>query len=96
MAYKSININHPDTNIQTKDGSYLQIAKDGAIQVGYGIDIDEDASTNSSSSSLLEFAGAIRFNKNTSKLEYCDGTNWVEFITQKSNDDVPMVYSMLF
>ena len=96
MAYKSININHPDTNIKTFDGSVLQIAQDGAVKIGHGIDIDEDASSNIATNALEIYAGTIRFNKNTNKLEYCDGENWVEFITKKTNDDIPTVYAMLF
>lgn len=96
MVNKSININHPDTSIKTADGTHLQIADGGAVQVGYGISIDEDSINNASPETLSLFAGTIRFNKTTKKLEYCNGTSWVSFVTESSKDDVPTVYAMLF
>ena len=96
MAYKSINVNHPETTVKTFDGSHLQIADGGAIKIGYGISINEDDINNVSPETLAEFAGTIRFNKNTHKMEYCDGTTWVQFVTENSAEDIPTVYAMLF
>lgn len=96
MAYRSINVNHPDTTVKTFDGSFLQIADGGAVKIGYGINLDEDNVDNADETALIEYAGAIRFNNNTKKLEYCDGTQWLTFVTEQTNEDIPTVYAMLF
>ena len=96
MANKSININHSNTSILSSDGTYVKIGENSAVKVGTGSSISNGNISNSGSNILSDYAGAIRINKTTNKLEYCNGSTWVEFITVLDNDDTPMVYSFIF
>ena len=97
MADKSININHSDAAILSNDGSYIKVGQDSAVKVGTGSSISNGNIDNLNRSILSEYAGAIRFNSTTNKLEYCTGTTWVEFVTDIDIDEKDlMIYSFLF
>ena len=96
MVKKSININHSDASLLSFDGSYIQLSKNGGVKVGYGKNLEESVINNSSQYTLADYAGAVRINEKTNKLEYCDGKSWVELITEEEDVQTPLVYSMLF
>lgn len=97
MANKSININHSDAAILSSDGTYIKVGQNSAVMVGAGSSISNGNIDNFNSSILTEYAGAIRINKTSGKLEYCNGSTWVEFNTKmNTDDDTNMVYSFLF
>lgn len=96
MAQKSININHTDAAILSNDGSYIQVGDDSAVKIGFGSSISNGNINNFNKKILAEYEGAIRINKTTDKLEYCDGTTWVEFTTKFDGEDIPMIYSLIF
>ncbi len=96
MANKSININHSDAAILSNDGSYVKLGSNSAVKVGNGSSLSNGDIDNTNSQILAEYAGAIRINNTTNKLEYCNGSTWVEFITNLNDEDSPMVYSFIF
>ncbi len=93
---KALNINHSNSSILTSDGTYIQLGNNGSIKVGYGTNLEEPTINNLQQNTLAEYEGAIRINRTTHKLEYCDGTSWLEFTTDIDGDESLMVYSMLF
>lgn len=97
MAGKAININHSSSSIISNDGSFIKVGEDSAVKVGYGTSISNGSINNSNSKSLEEFEGAIRINKSTDKLEYCNGSTWLEFSTTSDvGEDESMIYSLVF
>lgn len=90
MTNKSINIDHTRQEIIVDDDGCLTLNPTGSVIVGSGSSLD-DGTTN-----LSVYEGAIRLNGTTKKLEYCDGTKWIEFETKYSGSKETMVYSMLF
>lgn len=93
---KSININHNDASLLTNDGSYIQLSKNGGVKVGFGKNLEESTVNNVNQNTLADYAGAIRLNETTKKLEYCDGKTWNELITDENGVQTSMVYSLLF
>lgn len=96
MAEKSVNINHSSSGILSNDGSYVKVGENSAIKVGFGTSISNGNIDNFNEPILKNYAGAIRINKTTNKLEYCNGSTWVEFVTKQDGEDVPFVYSVIF
>lgn len=96
MAGKSINLNHVDASITSNDGTFIHLNKNGAVKVGYGINAEESTINNDKQETLFDYKGVIRFNRDTNKLEFCNGLTWLEISTEKEDDKTPMVYSMLF
>lgn len=96
VSNKSININHSTSSILSGDGSYIELSKNGVVKVGKGINAQGDLIDNSNPEILKEYEGAMRFNPNTKKMEYCDGTKWVEFSIKEDDEHTSMVYSVLF
>lgn len=96
MANKSININHSDAAILSNDGTYVKLGSNSAVKVGNGSSISNGDINNFNSSILAEYAGALRINKTTNNLEYCNGTTWVELVTTLNDEEAPMVYSFIF
>jgi len=96
MANKSININHSNASILSSDGTYIKIGENSAVKVGTGSSISNGKIDNLGTNILEEYAGAIRINKTTNKLEYCNGLTWVEFVTSLDSDDTSMIYSFIF
>ena len=96
MVKKSININHSTGSIISNDGSYITVGDDSAVKIGFGTSISNGNIDNKNSEILAEYAGAIRINKTTNKLEYCNGTTWVEFVTKLEGEDIPLIYSFIF
>lgn len=93
---KSININHNDASLITNDGSYIQLSKNGGVKVGFGKNLEESTINNANQLTLIDYAGAIRLNETTKKLEYCDGKTWNVLITEDNKVETPLVYSLLF
>lgn len=93
---KSININHSTSSIVSSDGSYIELSKNGVVKIGKGINAQGDIIDNSDPLILKEYEGAVRFNEDTRKMEFCDGTKWIEFSIKEDDENTPMVYSMLF
>lgn len=96
MAQKSININHSDAAFLSNDGSYIKVGEDSAVKIGFGTSISNGGINNTNSRILADYEGAIRINKSTDKLEYCNGSTWVEFATSSGEEDIPMIYSLIF
>ena len=96
MAQKSININHSDGAFLSNDGTYIKVGEDSAVKVGFGTSVSNGTIDNMNSKILADFEGAIRINKSTNKLEYCNGSTWVEFVTSTGGEDIPMIYSLIF
>lgn len=93
---KSINFNHSDSSILTNDSSCLLLSVNGSVKIGNGNNAPEDILNNKNILSMKEYEGTLRFNENTSKLEYCDGTKWLEIKTTSDLEDKEIVYSFLF
>lgn len=93
---KSININHADASLLTNDASYIQLSRNGGVKVGYGKNLEESTVNNLNQNTLIDYAGAIRLNETTNKLEYCDGKSWNVLATEENDVKIPMVYSLLF
>lgn len=93
---KSININHSNSNIISSDGSYVELSKNGVVKIGSGINVKDDMMDNIGEDVLKEYEGAIKFNTDTHKLEYCDGSRWVELSIDEEDNKTSMIYSMLF
>ena len=93
---KSININHSDASLLTSDGSFIQLSKNGGVKVGFGKNLEESTINNANQLTLIDYAGAIRLNEATRKLEYCDGKTWNVLATENDNAETPLVYSLLF
>ena len=93
---KSININHNNAGILTDDGTFIQLSVNGGVKVGYGKNLEESTIDNVNQQTLIEYAGAIRLNETSKKLEYCDGKTWNVLTTEENNNKTPMVYSLLF
>lgn len=74
----AININHNDGSIITDEDMVLQISDNGAVKIGNGTYLDElgNPQTIRINSS---YEGAIKYNKNTGTIQYCDGTSWKDF-----------------
>lgn len=97
MVQKSININHPEAGILSNDGACIKVGDESAVKVGFGTSISNGSIDNTLTSPILsDYAGAIRINKTTNKLEYCNGTTWLEFATKLDGEDIPMIYSLIF
>ena len=95
MANKSININHSDAAILSNDGTYVKLGANSAVKVGNGSSISNGDINNFQSNILEPYEGAIRINKTSNKLEYCNGTTWVEFISSLDGGEDSMVYSFI-
>ena len=80
----------------SNDGSYIKVGENSAIKVGFGTNISNGKIDNFNEPILKNYAGAIRINKSSNKLEYCDGSTWLEFVTEQENEDPPFVYSLIF
>lgn len=93
---KSININHNDASVLSNDGTYIKLSTNGGVKVGFGKNLEESTVNNASQNTLIDYAGAIRLNETTNKLEYCDGKTWNVLATEENDVKIPMVYSMLF
>ena len=93
---KAININHSDASLTTHDGTYIQLSKNGGVKIGYGKNLEESSINNVNQETLADYAGAIRLNETTKKLEYCDGKSWKVLATEENDVKIPMVYSLLF
>ena len=96
MVQKSININHGDAAFISNDGSYIKVGEDSAVKIGFGTSISNGTINNSNPKVLADFEGAIRINKATDKLEYCNGSTWVEILTTTEEEDIPLIYSLIF
>ena len=93
---KSINIKHTNASVLTNDGSFIQLSKNGGVKVGFGKNLEESTVNNSNQNTLIDYAGAIRLNETTNKLEYCDGKTWNVLATEENDVKTPLVYSLLF
>jgi len=93
---KSININHSTSSILSSDGSCIELSKNGVVKIGKGINAKGDMIDNKDPKVLKEYEGTLRFNDDTKKMEYCDGSRWLEISTEEDTDKSQMVYSMLF
>ena len=89
-------LNHNDASLITNDGSYIQLSKNGGVKVGFGKNLEESTINNVNQLTLIDYAGAIRLNETTKKLEYCDGKTWNVLITEDNKVETPLVYSLLF
>ena len=96
MADKSININHSTSGFLSNDGTYIQVGENSAVKIGFGSNISNGAIDNFNTNVLEKYAGSIRINKSTVKLEYCNGTTWVEFLTSTEDNDTSTIYSFIF
>jgi len=96
MVQKSININHSSGGFLSNDGTYIKVGENSAIKVGFGTSLSNGNIDNFNDPILKNYAGAIRINKTTGKLEYCNGTSWLEFITKQDEEDIPYVFSLIF
>ena len=96
MADKSININHSTGGFLSNDGSYIKVGENSAVKIGFGTSISNGNIDNFNDPILTNYAGAIRINKTSGKLEYCNGSTWVEFATKQDGEDVPLIYSLIF
>lgn len=96
MAQKSININHSSGGFLSNDGTYIKVGENSAIKVGFGTSLSNGNIDNFNDPILKNYAGAIRINKSTEKLEYCNGTSWLEFITKQDEEDMPYIFSLIF
>lgn len=93
---KSININHSTSNIIPGDGSYIELSKNGVVKIGTGLNSKGEYIDNSNPDTLKEYEGAIRFNPKSNKMEFCDGSRWLEFSILEDDNHVDMVHSVLF
>jgi hypothetical protein len=93
---KSININHSTSSILSSNGSCIELSKNGVVKIGKGINAQGDNIDNSNPDLMKEYEGALRFNQHTKKMEYCDGTKWVELSLKDDDTHTSMVYSVLF
>lgn len=93
---KSLNIDHSTQSIISNDGTAISIAPSGSVQIGSGVTSEEDSVQSNVGTNLLEYSGCLRFNSDTRKLEYCDGSKWVEIIDEDIDEDNSFVYSSLF
>lgn len=96
MANKSVNINHSDAAILSSDGSYIKLGVNSAVKIGTGSNISNGNINNLNTDVLKEYAGAIRLNKTTNKLEYCNGKTWLELATKENAQDSSIIYSFIF
>ena len=96
MANKSVNINHSNASILSNDGTYIKFGENSAVKVGTGSSISNGDINNFNTDILKDYAGAIRLNRTSNKLEYCNGTTWVELVTKEDDKDASMVYSFIF
>lgn len=93
---KSININHSNSSIISSDGTYVELSKNGVVKIGTGINAMDDSNNTNTEDVLKEYEGALKFNPDTKKLEYCDGTRWIELSLDSNDNKTSMIYSMLF
>lgn len=96
MAKKSLNINHSNSSILSSDGSYIQLSKNGVVKIGNGTNAEDEMIDNANPMLLKDYMGAIRYNEDTEKLEYCNGNTWIELATEDESNNTSMVYSILF
>ena len=90
----SININHADGIIQTRNDKVLTLMNKGAIKIGDGTYLDElgdkqDYDINK------DMVGALRYNAERKCLQVCDGRVWNDVngkYKQKSN----IIWSLMF
>jgi hypothetical protein len=93
---KSISINHYNSSILSNDGSYIRLSQNGVVKIGSGTNSEGEMINNSDPIMLKEYIGALRYNDDTERLEYCNGITWVEVAIEDDEINTPMVYSMLF
>lgn len=96
MAGKSINFNHSDSSITVSDSECLLLSVNGSVKIGNGNNAPEDIINNKDIITMKEYEGTLRFNEETSRLEYCDGTKWMQIQTTSDKDETLTVYSLLF
>lgn len=95
---KSININHSNSSITTSDGSYIELTQNGVVKIGTGLHVEDDIINSTDAEILKKYEGSLRFNPDTKKIEYCNGSRWVELVIDidVENNNTSMIYSMLF
>lgn len=91
----SINIDHSNSSIISSNGDCLILNNNGSVLVGNGTNLPE-TQEESGNINLSDYAGAIRFNRSSLKMEYCDGEQWLEFATYTADENSELVYSFLF
>lgn len=89
---KAINIDHSKIEFSTSNLACIKVSENGSIKIGSGKNLEEDLIY----SPIEDFIGAIRLNKSTKKLQYCDGEKWVDFIIDEQDIEPYMAYSFLF
>lgn len=85
----AININHEEGSIKV-DSGILQITSNGGVKIGNGNYLNEDFTINE------DYNGVIRFNKNTGKLQYCDGHTWKDFSSNEQDLGNEIFWSIIF
>ena len=88
---KSINLDHSRGKITTADGCLI-LNDNGSVKVGNGMTLPNS----NENGILINYEGAIRFNEESKKLEYCNGDSWVEFSTENIESKDSVIYSLLF
>jgi len=74
----AININHNNGSIVTDEDLILQITENGAVKIGDGTYLSEMGNPQTIGIDQT-YEGAIKYNKNTGTIQYCDGKSWKDF-----------------
>ena len=74
-----IDINHTTGTICNPDGEPLEIGNLGGIKIGYG----DSLPSNTETEDLQKYKGYARINSTTGKLQYCNGEEWLDVLTEK-------------
>lgn len=77
----AININHEEGSITSESG-VLQITSNGGVKIGSGEYLEEISSI------VPDYEGLLRYNKNTGKLQYCDGHTWKDFSSSEQSSEI--------
>lgn len=85
----SINIDNKNGIIFTDEDKIVKIADKGALQLGSGEYLDE------TNSSLKNYEGAIRYNKERKCLQVCDGTTWRD-VKGEYKQTSHIIWSLIF
>lgn len=93
MVKKAINIDHSQQSINVEGNGCLILNENGSVLLGGAITLPD---THNESISLSDYEGALRFNEETKKLEYCDGNKWIELLTNDIDSKESTIFSLLF
>lgn len=89
----AINIDHKKGLITTDEDGVIKITEHGAVKLGSGEYLSE--LNNSQIEEEESYKGAIRYNKETKTVQYCDGTTWKDFAV--GVDETPgIIWSITF